>query len=95
MSSSRGRRAGLVSAGADNSYRRDLNRDGEGKRAGSERRTRVPARVSKDFDNEVGRCVEDLWLIAEVSCREDETKQLGDLLNVGQPGRRFHLSQQV
>jgi hypothetical protein len=55
----------------------------------------MPAGLAQNIDQQIRCCVEHLRLIAEIICRKHEASQLGDLLHIGQPRRRFHLRQQV
>src|SRR5437660_11614284 len=97
MTIRRGRRgcARSTSAGADNRDRCNLDRDRKGQRIGTERRTRVLARLAEHLREEIRCAVHDLRLVAEFLCREHEASQLQHLLDVGETRGGFPLAEQA
>src|SRR6267378_1561741 len=97
MTIRRGRRgcARSASAGADNRDRCNLDRDGKGQRIGTERRTRVLARLAEHLREEIRCAVDDLRLVAELVGRENEASQLQHLLDVVETGGGFYLGEEV
>src|SRR4029077_13155984 len=77
MSSAPGRRTtARTSRGAGNRHRCDLHGRREGQRIGAERRARVLAGLPEDFDQKLGRAVDDFGLIPEAIRGEHEAHQL-------------------
>src|SRR5713101_6753803 len=87
--------AGRGSGFSDNHHRRDLHRDRERERAGTDGRACVLASVAEHLGDQIRRRVHHLGLIAEVVGRQHPSDQLHDLDHVVEADRGLHLRQYI